>query len=135
MYRLPNFNLPVNLWRAGTNVLATPDVTFSANLSPGKRIQMDAGGTVFAACLVPETQLLCPAGTDIRFPVAGTGDGDVVEVPANSSRYYFVVNVEDVAKGFANEYRLAWLLKYTTLAGAYFTHPGGGMTSWPFPTP
>jgi hypothetical protein len=32
---------------------------------------------------------------------------DTVEVPAGSGRYYAILAVDDVARGFENEYRLA----------------------------
>lgn len=51
--------------------------------------------------------VMFPAGTDIR---PGTGFGmsaDCIEVPSGSGRYYRVAALDDVAKGFTNEYRLA----------------------------
>jgi hypothetical protein len=65
--------------------------------------------------------LLLPPGTDIRSGVLGTADD--VEVPAGSGRFYEVEFVDDVGKGFANEYRVALLIQ-TTAWGA-----------WPLPYP
>jgi hypothetical protein len=63
--------------------------------------------------------LLLPKGTDIRGPQDSVA-ADNVEVPAFSGRWYRVVAVDDVGKGFSNEYRNAaifavdrlWLAPY-----------------------
>jgi hypothetical protein len=69
-------------------------------------------------------QLLLPAGTDIRDWACWDGlamdQPDVVEAPRGTGRYYTVIQVDDVAKGFPNEYRVAFIAK-----GAY----------WPIPIP
>lgn len=54
--------------------------------------------------------LLLPPLTDIR-DASCNGFSDVVEVPSASGRWYVVMYVDDVAKGFANEYRTANLVK------------------------
>ena len=64
--------------------------------------------------------LLVAKLTDIavtRFPANGA---DLVECPSGSGRYYNVTFVDDVAKGFANEYRRAVLIQ---------------APPWPTPTP
>ena len=56
--------------------------------------------------------LLLPALTDVRYTgVGGTSDSfyDIVEVPAGSARWYWVLSVDDAGKGFANEHRVAEL--------------------------
>jgi hypothetical protein len=50
--------------------------------------------------------LLVPALTDVRGPQDPVGP-DMVEVPAGSGRWYQVVFVDDIAKGFSNEHRTA----------------------------
>jgi hypothetical protein len=50
-----------------------------------------------------------PAGTDLRGNLSTT-QRDLVEVPAGSGRYYEVWVVDDVAKGFFNEYRQGLIL-------------------------
>ena len=70
--------------------------------------------------------LLLPAGTDIRdstnysFTVDKT---DMVEVPAASGRIYVVEWVDDVGKGFPNEFRVAAIAK------------ASGWGLWPSPIP
>jgi hypothetical protein len=54
--------------------------------------------------------LLLPPGSDIRDGLTSTGY-DAVEVPSGSGRYYTVIFVDDVGKGFPNEYRMAFLVK------------------------
>lgn len=104
----PTFNLPVSLWRKPTSVLAAPTRSFMANLALGRRNALISQGGTSVLYPIMEMQLLCPAGTDI----AGRIDGvywDVVEVPAGTSRYYVVFWVDDVGRGFPNQYRFAAL--------------------------
>jgi hypothetical protein len=55
--------------------------------------------------------LLLPMLTDIRSDEKGPGS-DWAEVPAGSGRFYQVVYVEDIGKGFSNEHRGAMLIPY-----------------------
>jgi hypothetical protein len=50
--------------------------------------------------------LLLPAKTDVRGP-QDVRSFDMVEVPAGSGRWYSVVFVDDIGRGFANEHRTA----------------------------
>jgi hypothetical protein len=70
-----------------------------------------------------------PAGTDIRDEGVDPGVADCVEVPAGSGRFYLVDYVDDVAKDFPNEYRIAVLVKVGG-AGFFPTFP-----LWPQPIP
>ena len=117
-YTLPTFNLTCNIWRPTAPPPAPPAVVSVCNLAYGRRVQISELSNPPAAM-----SLLLPAGTDIRdFWCAGVG-GDYVEVPAGSGRFYIVGGVDDVAKGFANEHRVATLNK-TRSAG-----------NWPAPIP
>lgn len=61
--------------------------------------------------------------TDIRMKGFGTF-ADVVECPSGTGRFYTVSGVDDVAKGFPNEYRAATMWSLNNRLGA-----------WPFPYP
>jgi len=74
--------------------------------------------------------LLLPAGTDIRDPYCG-GVGDLVEVPEGTGRWYVVILVDDVGKGFDNEYRLAAITK---VSSSVYVNDFGFMI-WPSPIP
>jgi len=50
--------------------------------------------------------LLVPKLVDVRGP-QDTVSADLVEVPAGSGRWYVVVAVDDIGKGFSNEHRTA----------------------------
>ncbi len=106
-FTLPNFNLTANVWHYATwfgqmpGTIPVPDFTTACNLALGKR---QAGASAFSEWL------LLPALTDVRDKRKNptlTPQGDVVEVPAGSGRYYAVVEVDDIGKGFANEHRFA----------------------------
>lgn len=75
-------------------------------------------------------QLLLPAGTDVRDGSTG-GEADIIEVPAGSGRWYSVMSVDDMGKGFPNEHRFALLHKiYERLNPILFLG-----ANWPTPIP
>lgn len=121
MYNVPTFNLTCNIWR---NAAFGGPPTYAAvpcNLAMGRRVRLPQ---VFLPpdptdSFAPVMQLLLPARTDVQ-DSASAVDADIVEVPAGTGRYYVVNDVDDVGRGFANEYRLAGLLK---------------MPPWPAPIP
>jgi len=106
-YREPVYNLDVNIWHSGTTPpVGAPDVQTVGNLAWGKRVNVPTAGVTgfLLPVLMMTMQLLLPAHTNIW------GDpllvsGCVVEVPAGTGRYYNVVFVDDLGKGFANEHR------------------------------
>lgn len=117
-YVLPTFNLTGNCWHGLNHPPAAPDLVFDCNLCFGRRIgPFDAITTAF--CM----QLLVPAGTDLRTPVQGIPNFDLVEVPAGTGRFYRVQWVDDLGKGFDNEHRFALLLQTNTFS------------PWPIPMP
>jgi len=85
-------------------------------------------------------EVVLPAFTDVRYPLPSTSEWlrftDMMEVPKNSGRYYHVIGVVDVAKGFTNEYRLAIVQPTVGWEGTEFS---GGKPNWPYapawPTP
>jgi hypothetical protein len=118
---VPSFPLLCNIYTAPNNPPAGPPrlAGVACNLARGRRSypQDPLTNTGFAV-------LLLPAHTDIR-------DHDnyllttpnSVEVPAGSGRYYNVLTVDDVSKGFADEYRAA-VIEKTSQWGL-----------WPIPIP
>ena len=64
--------------------------------------------------------LLVPKLTDIRM-LGNANQPDIVEVPPGTGRFYHVNAVDDVAKGFANEYRAASLRSANDVAGCWPT--------------
>lgn len=129
-FTLPDFNLMCNIHTVagGANVFR---LSVECNLALGRRTgipygagEQDGGFT----SLTPS--LLLPALTDIRDSSCG-GEMDIVEVPAGTGRWYLVTGVDDIGKGFANEHRVATLLKTWGFAGN-----GSGLTlPWPTPIP
>lgn len=107
---LPTFNLSVNLWRPPATYAADPPTdTFNAQLRAPDQTAATVNPT---SSLRAQPQLLCAPGTDIRDTFCAPGGSfDTVEVPAGSGRYYSVVCVDDIAKGFTNEHRYALLTK------------------------
>jgi len=116
-YRLPTFNLTCNVWRHSHPTSGPPDGSVQCQLRGAAKNVMTPASSTFDSQFYWE--LLVPALTDIRDITASTGS-DRVEVPAGSSRFYNVVWADDVAKGFANEYRVCFITK---------------RPPWPTPTP
>lgn len=121
-FRLPTFNLRC--------VITQPDVPLTpaiptapyrivdqlCQLTYGRRAQVvSTGGTTTAGVLVLSMNLLLPKLIDVRGP-QDTVSWDMVEVPAGSGRWYQVVAVDDIGKGFSNEHRSASIF---ALAGGW----------------
>jgi hypothetical protein len=119
-FTVPNFNLSCNVWRGGNNPPAPADETFDCNLAWGRRTSSYQG--LYSTANEPVMTLLLPPSTDIRGPQCGNPD-TVVEVPAGTGRYYAILGVDDIGKGFPNEHRAA-LLVWTD-----------GFAPWPMPIP
>lgn len=118
-YVIPTFNLVCNVYTSGDD-FTTPRLSVECNLALGRRV-------TFPPLIETEDlpvlgmYLLVPAGTDIRDGYNATGN-DNVECPAGSGRFYTVFIVDDIGKGFPNEHRFAYLVKF-----------GGSL--WPTPIP
>lgn len=113
-FRLPTFNLRVNIWHPGTPVTFPPDVEAFANLTPGRRtIQVPLGSSQTPVEVALLMESLLPALTDVRNPTVGPTYGHM-EIPSGSGRMYFVLAVDDVAKGFPNEHRIAIVVMVTS---------------------
>lgn len=102
------------------------------NLAPGVRTypfveDFDPESQPF---LIPTT-VLFPAHSDIRDWSTGAPSPDILEIPEGSGRWYCVVNVDDLGKGFSNEHRVVIAVKifFALNAGHYF-----GL-EWPTPIP
>ena len=75
--------------------------------NPNNAINATAGTAGFIAIVL----LLGPL-VDIRDPFnLPINNGDYVEVPSGTGRYYRVAIVDDIGKGFPNEHRFAVLIK------------------------
>jgi len=132
-YTLPQFNLTANVWSGELSAFTTrwsflPPVRARDFQTPCQLyIQQRVTGSSYAipfregsnvtAQVLVRIDLRVPAGTSIRYPLPNNADGsstfDLVEVPAGSGKFYFVVFVTPVHQGFANEYLLAVLIPYT----------------------
>lgn len=99
-FRLPTFNLAVNIWHApAVPPVGAAAVTPMGNLSPGRRTMLPT-----ATPRGVPMELLLPKSTDVRIH-------DVVECPATTGRYYSVQWVDDAGKGFPNEHRVALMIQ------------------------
>jgi hypothetical protein len=114
-FKIPTFNLLCNLYTSRVLPPAVPRLRVRCQLRTPRHTA--PAGSVSAYPVF----LILPALTDVRDLSSGTS-ADAAEVPAGSGRFYEVLNVDDVAKGFANEYRLCLLIKIV-------------LPKWPTPIP
>jgi hypothetical protein len=122
-FTLPTFNVSVNVWDGALDpTVDPPDLTLLANVSLGRRIMLFADANCW---FNPENGvalnmfiriMMVPAGTNIKGRwwnfTAGNSQSDWVEVPAGTGAFYKVLDVADMAKGFANEHRVVAFLPY-----------------------
>lgn len=111
-FHTPTFNLQCSAWYPPHAPPLTPDlVAISCCLrSPGRQ---SVGYYPHPGVVNPQWILCVPRGTDLRDQYCAPGLY-YVEVPSGSGRIYSVVIVDDVARGFANEYRIAYIEKVGT---------------------
>jgi len=107
----PDFNLSCNIYRSPDVYPGSPTLSSDCQLYLASRglIDVTPGSPTD---WVPPIYLRLPALTDVR-------PGDLVECPSGTARLYLTRWVEDMHKGFDNEYRVGILEQ----------------TSQPFPLP
>lgn len=127
-FSVPNFNLTCNIFRGPylTRFLALPG--WPCNLAYSRRVQTMSAATATTDSGTIVMSLLLPAGTDVR-DLSCSFDEDVIECPAGSGRWYQVSSVDDVGKGFPNEYRMANIFAISE------SRYGGGYLGLMWPTP
>jgi hypothetical protein len=118
MFRLPSFNLTCDIF---DHALPPPNAPRIAGQicqlrAPGKQTVLQVQ---YFGVYLPCWELLLPAQVDIRDLFTSTSF-DFVTVPAGTARLYQVEWVDDVARGFSNEYRIAYVYK---------------VANWPHPIP
>jgi hypothetical protein len=121
-YKVPTFNITCNIWDHYGAITPLPPpsparlTNVPCQLTWGHRVQVSStGGTSTPGILTMSMSLLLAKLTDVRGPQSYAG-GDLVEVPAGTGRWYQVVAVDDVGRGFTNEYRCALIF---ALAGSW----------------
>lgn len=129
-FSVPDFNLVVGIYTGpwATKVFRQFQ---DCNLAFGRRTQtIIGGGTGSGLFFGMVANLLLPAGTDVRDNGNASGY-DCLEIPPGSGRWYQANCVDDVGKGFPNEYRLVTLGKICQAADA-IEFAG---VFWPTPIP
>lgn len=113
MYVLPTFNLECSLWFPPAAPPGDPPDLASVPCQLRASGQRSSGQDSTDSGWPFLWQLLVTKETDLRDKFNAPGVY-YVEVPQGSGRYYVVVIVDDVAKGFTNEYRIGYLRKVGT---------------------
>ncbi len=131
---LPTFNLAVDVYTGPFIGHGAPRLSVMGNLAYSKRVTEGVVSGLIPSDAIAQVpvKLLLPVGTDVRdASVANPPNSDLVQVPAGSGRWYYVANVDDIGKGFANEHRCAIIFKiYEAIDPPLF--PG---LLWPTPIP
>lgn len=108
-FNLPTFNTTANVWRNGLDLTGPPTLTTPCQLRAAGKMSTGQDATsaywpfLWSASFPPRTDIRdngCPSGID------------TLEIPAGTMRYYLAVYVDDVAREFLNEYRIAFLQKF-----------------------
>jgi hypothetical protein len=130
-FSVPSFPLPVDVY-SGPWLTRLLRLSTVGNLALGRRgVTFPVFEDTSIDIATGPMYLLLPALTDIRDLHQGGAQNDLVEVPAGSGRWYGVVLVDDVGKGFPNEHRYAQIQKVSQPVNAgFFT----GLF-WPVPMP
>jgi len=108
---LPTFNIVVNIYSAGFPPPGGPPRL--TNIAAQLRAP-SANNVMYLSTVAANSAqcLLLPPGTDIRdrfcTPINSM---DYVEAPAGTGRFYIVVIVDDIGRGFPNEHRYVILQK------------------------
>lgn len=138
IFTTPDFNLLANVWSAELNAspadwpFAGPtraaDFQTDAQLYIQQRVSLGSYAIPFrssgnqVSVSAARIDLRVPLGTSIRYPLPNNLDGsssfDVVECPAGSGSFYFVIFAIDVHLGFPNAYRMAVLIPYVNVGAA-----------------
>jgi len=119
---LPTFNVTCNIYTINFPPPAGPprlaDVPCQLRAPSANNILIVSSLQANSAMVV-----LLPPLTDIRDAFSPPiNNRDWIEVPAGTGRYYTVIYVDDIGKGFPNEHRFAILHKMTAIP-------------WPVPIP
>jgi hypothetical protein len=117
-YRVPQFNLFCNIGQPDSpGIPAVPALAgwarlyfYPCALAWGHRDHVAWYDTTDSPAIGGNSMfLLLPLLTDVR-GAQDSVSNDVVEVPADSGRWYWVYGVDDSGKGWANEYRCALIV-------------------------
>jgi hypothetical protein len=129
-FSLPAFNLLCNVYQGPWlgKVLRIADLP--CNLAIGRRVQQLGTDQLGFPQGFASPSLLVPKGSDVRDTSQQT-QPDILEVPSGSGRWYATNIVDDMAKGFSNEYRLVSMYKVCDAVNPAL-YPG---LFWPIPMP
>lgn len=129
-FQPPTFNLTCEIWNGPWATRTLRITEQECNLAWGKRISYPTYAPASYLTDPGSPKLLLPALTDIRDMSQNIPETDYVEVPSGTGRWYRVMLVDDVGKGFDNEYRIAGLAKISQNIDAHWN----GLF-WPIPMP
>lgn len=108
-HKLPVFPSSCIIWRGGG---PTTGGTIVYNGKAEKVVWARGGlflvGFAHSSASTPMAAVYLPAGTDVRGELSSTGS-DIIQWTANQLWLYVVTHVDDVADGFSNKFRVAWV--------------------------
>lgn len=130
-FTLPTFNLVCGIYSGPFHSRIVRLPVQVCNLAFGRRVQQSSNIDPFQLLAYVQPTLLLPPLTDVR-DNSGTFRADVIECPSGTGRWYQVIGVDDIGKGFANEHRAAVLQKIYDSCDGTGTFPG---LFWPEPIP
>jgi hypothetical protein len=129
-FTVPTFNLECNVYTGPWLTRSLRLIALPCNLALGRRTQINGASFFGFPDGASTPSLLVPAKSDVRDD-GNVGGADVIECPLGSGRWYQVNIVDDVGRGFANEYRLVSMFKICQAVNATLY---SGLF-WPTPIP
>ena len=132
-YSLPDFNLTIGHFRSFAPYSFSTKTslgTFMGQLRGyGAHPRVTARYSTTSVDYPSGWSVLCPPATDLRDALCSSASFDLLEIPSASGRWYIVNYVDDIARGFPNQYRLGILEKLN------INSPVSGVPFWPSPIP
>ena len=122
-FRLPKFNLTCSVWNNLDPNSLTPPPPLILAFPQICQLRFPRGYNLPDLYLPGLPMgLLLPKLTDVRGATPLQPFPSIVEVPAHSGRFYQALFVDDVAKGFPNEHRIALIVQLSGISG-WWTYP------------
>jgi hypothetical protein len=103
-FRLPTFNVPINLWHSGSDYTFAPDASFFGNFSLGRRVTMAVQENDVAVFPGVYQWLLIPSGIPLSPFMLEVGGFDVLEIPAGSGLIWYPMTASYSGFGFSNQH-------------------------------
>jgi len=127
-FNLPQFNLEVGIFTSNSYDDGPNISTVGCLRRYPSQNNMEQGGSNSQNDYRWMMEILLPALTDVRPPCLNAGLNTFIECPLGARRFYRVLAVDDIAKGYPNEHRFCLVIPVTVAE-----NPAGEDFLWDMP--